>query len=68
MEAQSLESLVHEALDNAKDNGYSVLLGQSPQEIAEDMIEFDATFEEYYIIDDLIPYILSWQSIEGNTP
>ena len=61
----NLQELVHEALDNAMDNGYfekgMSLHGLSNEEVAEDMLELDASFEEIDAgVEDLVPHIQSW--------
>jgi uncharacterized membrane protein len=64
MSTPTLEQLVHEALDNAKDNGYSVFLLGSPQEIADDLIEYSVLDD--HLSGDLIPHIETWQANEGS--
>ena len=54
-----LENTVHEALDNALDNGYDMLKFTNMQ-IAIDLIEFDAVLEKHSA-EELIPHIESWR-------
>lgn len=59
-----LEQLVHQSLDNAKENGYTVFLAGTPQEIADDLIEYCQPLENvlsYFII----PHVISWQHKQG---
>lgn len=61
-----LEQRVHEALDNAKENGYTVFLAGTPQEIADDLIEYCQPLEDvlsYFII----PHVITWQQKQGET-
>lgn len=60
----TLEQIVHEQLDNAKDNGYSVLLAGSVQDIADDLLQYSAELEDY-MSKDVWPHIVSWQSKQG---
>lgn len=62
----NLEQRVHEALDNAKENGYTVFLAGTPQEIADDLIEYCQPLEDvlsYYII----PHVITWQQKRGES-
>ncbi len=61
---EDLERVVHEELDNAKDNGYTVFLAGSAYEIACDMTEYSATFEDHSP-NDLVPHIKTWQAKQG---
>jgi hypothetical protein len=63
---QPLEQQVHEALDNAKDSGYTVFLAGSAYEIACDMIDCSDQFEDH-LPDTLVPFVQSWQSKQGAT-
>lgn len=61
-----LEQRVHGALDNAKENGYTVFLAGTPQEIADDLIEYCQALEDvlsYFII----PHVIAWQQKQGET-
>jgi uncharacterized protein YciU (UPF0263 family) len=60
----NLESLVNEALDNAKDNGYDVFLAGSPEAIADDLVMFDAALEDQAPVH-LIPHVITWQRKQG---
>jgi uncharacterized protein YciU (UPF0263 family) len=60
------EQSVHEALDNAKDNGYSVFLAGTAYEVACDMTEYDAQFEDHSPMD-LVPHVETWQAKQGET-
>ena len=62
----SLEALVHESLDNAKDNGYDVLLAGPAFDIAVDLLEYDAQFEGHWV-GQIIPHVESWQQKQGVT-
>ena len=64
-----LQELVHESLDNAMDNGYfdegMSLHGLSNEEIALDMIEFDAEIGDLFEADrittaDVVEHIKTW--------
>lgn len=58
-----LHQLVHEALDNALANGHfdkgMSLHGLSNEEIAEDLVMYDADLEGYEP-EELVPHIQSW--------
>ncbi len=58
-----LKDLVHEALDNALDNGSFEKSGElynaTHEEIAEDMVQYDSELENYEP-DALIPHIETW--------
>lgn len=62
---ESLETIVHRALDNAHENGYIDIdthgnLGNwSKEELANDLIDCDAECAEHER-DALIPHIESW--------
>lgn len=56
----NLKELVFEALSNAKDNGYT-FDGMSAEEIAEDMVQYDANLEAVDA-EDLVPLIEEFRS------
>ena len=61
----NLQALVHESLDNAMENGYfepgMSLHGLSNEELAGDMLDYDATFGNLDVeIEDLVPHIQTW--------
>lgn len=56
----NLQKDIFEALDNARENGFDFKTnGWPPEEIAEDLIEFDSIFEGANP-SDLIPHIETW--------
>jgi len=57
---ENLQLAVREALDNAIDNGYD-LASMTTEEIAEDLIRYDAALEDK-TPEELIPHIQSWWS------
>lgn len=62
----TLEQSVHEALDNAKDSGYTVFLAGTPYDIACDMVDYAAQFEDHSPME-LVPHVETWQSKQGVT-
>jgi hypothetical protein len=58
-----LKTQVFEALDTAtKENDFSYF-GMTPLEVADDIVEFNATFENVQP-EELVPHIEAW--LEGN--
>lgn len=59
----NLQQRVHEALNNAKENGYfdagMELHGLEAEKIADDMIALDSDFEKFSV-EELVPHIQSW--------
>jgi hypothetical protein len=61
----TLEQIVHEALDNAKDNGYA--LTEDPLVIADDLVEYHQSLETFPPCA-LTAHVKSWQAKQGVTP
>lgn len=59
----NLQEIVHQALDNAKANGYD-MTGWNPDVVAEDLVQYDAGLEGIH--DSLlIVHVITWQHINS---
>lgn len=61
MSHPDLRELVREALNNAKENECT-FEGMSDLEVAEDMLEFDASFEGIEDAEVLVPFVAEFRA------
>lgn len=54
-----LEKQVHASLDNAVENGYDMRHGWTPEQIAEDIGDYDSDLQGRQP-EELVPHIRSW--------
>jgi hypothetical protein len=61
MPNSTLESQVHESLDNSVENGYGDAMAEmTDAQVADDLIQLDCALEGYTQVD-LVPHVQTWR-------